>query len=85
MTRTRQGEQRSIRWLVRDVTGREHMAQQIRALNLDLESRVAARTADLRAALGRVFFLQVAQLGFDDLQDARFFRENVAQILNRFD
>ena len=50
VSQTRQGEQRNIRWLVRDVTGREHMAQQIRALNLDLESRVAARTADLSEA-----------------------------------
>ncbi len=44
------GEPRVIRWLVRDVTGREQMAQQFRALNQELESRVAARTADLSEA-----------------------------------
>jgi PAS domain S-box-containing protein len=36
-----------IRWLIRDVTDREHMAAEIRAFNRELESRVAARTADL--------------------------------------
>ena len=46
----RHGEPRVIRWLVRDVTEREQMARQIRALNLDLESRVASRTADLSEA-----------------------------------
>jgi PAS domain S-box-containing protein len=50
VSRTRQGEQRTVRWLVRDVTQRAQMARQIRALNLDLESRVAARTADLSEA-----------------------------------
>ena len=39
-----------IRWLIRDVTEQERMARQIRTLNAELESRVAERTADLRAA-----------------------------------
>ncbi len=46
----RDGEPSGIRWLVRDVTEREQMARHIRALNLELESRVAARTADLSEA-----------------------------------
>ncbi len=36
--------------MARDVTEHERMARQIRALNAELESRVAARTADLTAA-----------------------------------
>ncbi|MEA2723491.1 MAG: hypothetical protein QOH59_1262, partial [Gemmatimonadales bacterium] len=44
------GESRVIRWLVRNVTEREQMGRQIRALNAELESRVAARTADLTEA-----------------------------------
>ncbi len=47
---TRGGDPRSIRWLIRNVTERDQMARQIRALNTDLESRVAARTADLSSA-----------------------------------
>ncbi|MGZ8392705.1 MAG: response regulator [Gemmatimonadales bacterium] len=43
-------EPRVIRWLVRNVSEREQMARQIRALNTELESRVAARTADLTEA-----------------------------------
>jgi PAS domain S-box-containing protein len=39
-----------FRWLIRDVTEQEQMAQQIRTLNLELESRVTDRTADLQAA-----------------------------------
>jgi PAS domain S-box-containing protein len=39
-----------IRWMARDVTEHERMARQIRALNAQLESRVAAQTADLSAA-----------------------------------
>jgi PAS domain S-box-containing protein len=39
-----------IRWLIRDVTERERMAGQIRELNRDLETRIAARTADLTEA-----------------------------------
>ncbi len=50
VSQAREGEPRVIRWLVRNVTEREQMARQIRALNLDLESRVAARTADLSDA-----------------------------------
>ncbi|MEP7226640.1 MAG: ATP-binding protein, partial [Gemmatimonadales bacterium] len=44
------GEPRVIRWLVQDVTQREEMARRIGALNRELESRVAARTADLSDA-----------------------------------
>src|SRR5688572_15354345 len=36
--------------MARDVTEHERMARQIRALNAELESRVAARTADLTVA-----------------------------------
>jgi PAS domain S-box-containing protein len=39
-----------IRWMARDVTEHERMARQIRALNAQLESRVAAQSADLSAA-----------------------------------
>jgi PAS domain S-box-containing protein len=39
-----------FRWLIRDVSEQERLAQQIRTLNAELESRVAERTADLRAA-----------------------------------
>jgi PAS domain S-box-containing protein len=44
------GEPEGYRWLVRDVTEQEQLAQHIRTLNAELESRVADRTADLRAA-----------------------------------
>ncbi|HEV8176337.1 MAG TPA: response regulator, partial [Gemmatimonadales bacterium] len=50
VAQTREGEPRSIRWLIRNVTEREQMARQIRALNTELESKVAARTADLSDA-----------------------------------
>ena len=50
VAQTREGEPRSIRWLIRNVTEREQLARQIRALNTELESRVAARTADLSDA-----------------------------------
>jgi PAS domain S-box-containing protein len=46
----REGEPSGIRWLMRDITEREQMARRIRTLNLELESRVAARTADLSEA-----------------------------------
>ena len=39
-----------IRWMARDVTEHERMARQIRALNAQLESQVAAQTADLSEA-----------------------------------
>jgi PAS domain S-box-containing protein len=39
-----------IRWLIRDITQQERLATQIRTLNSELESRVAERTSDLRAA-----------------------------------
>src|SRR5918995_5186248 len=44
------GGRDQIRWMARDVTEHERMARQIRALNAQLESRVAAQTADLSAA-----------------------------------
>jgi PAS domain S-box-containing protein len=50
VSQARGGEPSVIRWLMRNVTEREQMARQIRALNLELESRVAARTADLSDA-----------------------------------
>ncbi|MEO8089254.1 MAG: response regulator [Gemmatimonadales bacterium] len=50
VSQAREGDPRVIRWLVRNVTEREQMARQIRALNMELESRVAARTADLTEA-----------------------------------
>jgi PAS domain S-box-containing protein len=39
-----------IRWLIRDVSDRERMAGEIHALNRELESRIAAGTADLTEA-----------------------------------
>jgi PAS domain S-box-containing protein len=39
-----------FRWLIHDVTDQERLAHQVRALNTELESRVAERTADLKAA-----------------------------------
>jgi PAS domain S-box-containing protein len=39
-----------FRWLIRDVTEQERLGRQIRTLNAELESRVAERTVDLRAA-----------------------------------
>ena len=50
VSQIQQGEPRVVRWLVRNVSEREKLARQIRALNLELESRVAARTADLSDA-----------------------------------
>jgi PAS domain S-box-containing protein len=50
VSQAREGQPRIIRWLMRDITEREEMARQIRALNLELEGRVAARTADLSEA-----------------------------------
>jgi two-component system, cell cycle sensor histidine kinase and response regulator CckA len=44
------GKPVGIRWLIRDVTEQERLARQIRTLNAELETRVAERTADLRAA-----------------------------------
>lgn len=44
------GEPAGYRWLIRDVTEQERMAQHIRTLNAELESRVAERTADLQSA-----------------------------------
>jgi PAS domain S-box-containing protein len=44
------GQVTGFRWLIRDVTEQEHLAHEIRTLNAELESRVAERTADLRAA-----------------------------------
>jgi PAS domain S-box-containing protein len=39
-----------IRWLIRNTTDRERIAGEIQALNRELESRIAARTADLTEA-----------------------------------
>ncbi len=47
---TAAGVTTQVRWMARDVTEHERMARQIRALNAQLESRVAAQTADLSAA-----------------------------------
>ena len=44
------GAPQGFRWLIRNVTEQERMAREIRTLNAELESRVAERTADLRAA-----------------------------------
>jgi PAS domain S-box-containing protein len=49
-TAPRQGQKALIRWMARDVTEHERMARQIRTLNAELESRIAARTADLTEA-----------------------------------
>ena len=46
----RDGQPAAIRWMARNVTEYERMARQIRVRNAELESRVAARTADLTAA-----------------------------------
>jgi PAS domain S-box-containing protein len=45
-----EGQPAGFRWIIRDVTEQERLARQIRTLNAELESRVAERTADLRAA-----------------------------------
>jgi two-component system cell cycle sensor histidine kinase/response regulator CckA len=45
-----QGKPAGFRWLIRDVTEQERLSRHIRTLNAELESRVAERTADLRAA-----------------------------------
>jgi PAS domain S-box-containing protein len=54
-----------IRWMARDITEHERMAREIRALNAELESRIAARTADLTAAQ------RLSQELFEKEQDAR--------------
>jgi PAS domain S-box-containing protein len=59
------GARDHIRWMARDVTEHARMARQIRALNIELESRVAARTADLSAAQ------RLAHELFEKEQDAR--------------
>jgi PAS domain S-box-containing protein len=45
-----EGKPAGFRWLIRDVTEQERLARHIRTLNAELESRVAERTTDLRAA-----------------------------------
>ena len=44
------GNASGFRWLIRDVTEKERLAQQIRTLNAELERRVVERTNDVRAA-----------------------------------
>ena len=39
-----------FRWIIRDVTEKERLARHVRALTAELEQKVVARTADLRAA-----------------------------------
>jgi len=55
----------TIRWMARDVTDQSRMARQIRALNAELEARIAARTADLTAAQ------RLSQELFEKEQEAR--------------
>lgn len=50
MAVTPDGTPTGIRWMARDVTEHVRMARQVRALNTELESRIAARTADLSDA-----------------------------------
>jgi PAS domain S-box-containing protein len=44
------GNPTRLRWLVRDITGRKRVEEQIRALNVELEERVQRRTAELERA-----------------------------------
>ncbi len=40
----------SLRWMIRDITERKRLNDELQALNLELESRVAERTLELKAA-----------------------------------
>jgi PAS domain S-box-containing protein len=44
------GEPIGFRWIIRDLTRQEQLRDQVNKLTLDLEQKVADRTADLRAA-----------------------------------
>jgi PAS domain S-box-containing protein len=44
----------AVRWLVRDVTARKRAAEEVKALNADLERRVRDRTTELEAANRRL-------------------------------
>ena len=48
--RDREGVPMSLRWLLRDVTEQRRNTERLRVLNVDLERRVAERTAELAAA-----------------------------------
>jgi len=48
--RDREGSPMSLRWLLRDVTEQRRNTERLRMLNVDLEHRVAERTAELAAA-----------------------------------
>ena len=65
MALTAEGNPSGIRWIMRDVTEHERMARQIGALNAELQSRIAERTADLTAAQ------HLSQELFEKEQDAR--------------
>jgi PAS domain S-box-containing protein len=46
--RDTEGRPTGLRWLLRDITEQKRAEEQIRALNAELEARVAERTAELR-------------------------------------
>jgi PAS domain S-box-containing protein len=48
--RDRDGEPVGLRWMLRDITGRKRAEEQTREMNVQLEARVAERTAQLEAA-----------------------------------
>jgi len=50
VSRDDKGKTTRLRWLVRDITDRKRVEEQIRALNVELEERVRRRTAELERA-----------------------------------
>jgi PAS domain S-box-containing protein len=48
--RDREGQPMSLRWMLRDVTEQKRNTERLRMLNVELESRVAERTAELANA-----------------------------------